>query len=230
MHHQKELVAFNLSSQDLGKLHRLVQNRGITLELESGFKALCERMIQDQPEFVFISVGFEKLDQFEKKLKLIDDMAKKLGSIFYLIFPKKNMQVLDFIISANLQSRNILFSNAEEEDWKNEVEETLISCNEINDKIKLSEDEVHLRVKVQGSVRRLGELNCVLSSSLFLQGSTPINITSRLFDGLDISYFDLKKISHSYATHENEFLTEYAFRGLPESSAKLIRAQKNKWR
>lgn len=230
MGHLKELIVYNLNSIDLGKLNRIIYNRGINLVIESSFKALIKRVIQDQPEFVFINIEFEKLEQFEKKLKLMDKLMHQLGSTLFIIFPKKNMQVLDCIISANLSSRNLLFSDKEEKEWKDELEKSLLARNESRDKIKFHDEDINLKINIEGTVRRLGELNCVLSSPLFLQENTPINISSKLFDGLEISYFDLKKISHSYATHENEFLTEYAFRGLPESSAKLIRAQKNKWR
>lgn len=226
----KQLLAYNVVSEDLGRLHRLINNRGINLEIESNFKLLLKRVIQDQPEFIFVGVEFEKLEQMTKKLKLLDQMVSQLGSSLFIVFPKKNMQVLDCLISSNLNTRNILFSSKNEIEWATELEENLFNPLQSNQCLRFNDEEINVKVNVQGSVRRLGELNCVLSSPLFLQGNTPINISSALFDGLEISYFDLKKIGHSYATHENEFITEYAFRGLPESSAKLIRAQKNKWR
>jgi len=96
-------------------------------------------------------------------------------------------------------------------------------------KVRIRPENQKLRVSVEGSILKLGEMGCTIISPFKFDESTQIFLDSNKLKKLKISLTDLKSCSNSHFLSKGSYSTDFYFRGLTEHSASKIRSARNRW-
>jgi hypothetical protein len=87
-----------------------------------------------------------------------------------------------------------------------------------------------LKLKVPAKLVRIGEVSCAIASPMVIPMQDKINLESEFIKDISLKFYDLNRINADIHYGQNGHVTEYNIRAIPESSAKSIRGNRNRWK